>query len=92
MDFICIRRGGYDHFEFDITDYVGASRSSSHELIVKVFDPSEFGVSNLFGKQRSDVRPSAHMHVLGSDDVVAIMQMSMMLVIILVKPASKNVL
>ena len=48
-------RGGYVSWYIDITDAL--SPAEDHEVIVRVYDPTEFGDSALIGKQRMDVRP-----------------------------------
>ncbi|MCJ7679380.1 MAG: glycoside hydrolase family 2, partial [Candidatus Aminicenantes bacterium] len=44
-------RGGYDGFSFDVTDYAGDGKF--HELVVRVWDPSDVGGQPV-GKQRKN--------------------------------------
>lgn len=52
-------RGGYTSFSFDISAQM-LNRTTAHELVVSVYDPSEYGMANLLGKQRSDVSHNFH--------------------------------
>ena len=48
-------RGGYSRFACNISPALSADPAASHEVLLAVYDPTEFGRDNLFGKQRSDV-------------------------------------
>lgn len=43
-------RGGFTHFEMDISQCV-TDRAADHELLLEVFDPTELGVANLSTKE-----------------------------------------
>ncbi|KAK9807454.1 hypothetical protein WJX73_009065 [Symbiochloris irregularis] len=46
-------RGGYDGFLFDITDNLKRSHATTHELILDIWDPTEFADGVPIGKQRA---------------------------------------
>ncbi|KAK9915397.1 hypothetical protein WJX75_008622 [Coccomyxa subellipsoidea] len=46
-------RGGYDRFSMDITDALAKSKEGEHDLLVRVYDPSE-SAHIVLGKQRME--------------------------------------
>ncbi|KAK9908188.1 hypothetical protein WJX75_003952 [Coccomyxa subellipsoidea] len=62
-----MHQGGYDKFSYDITDALTKGDNGTHELIVRVFDPTEFAHIPL-GKQRRVV-PSTDIFYTSSSGI-----------------------